>query len=266
MRTFSILLGLALIAFCAGASAATIFAEDFNYSTGMLSNVSGGVWNTWGGASTDTVVMSRMLTMDGYNVPDVVAYHPNALPSLGTMTYSFDFFVHEEGAADIDTYYFIGAGNPGDNSIDYGNALGAFMIDWASPVGQAAFHAWDMDGANGGGDYGIAQLAVGLTLDAWHNVKIEAIQTVANPSANDPLLADGQFRVLLDAVEVLPWTNFGNNSPVGFNAIEIYSFDGGEEHDFQAIDKINIEFEPVPEPGMFALAGLGLLALIRRRK
>jgi hypothetical protein len=268
MRTFSILLGLAMIAFCVNASAATIFAEDFTYSTGMLSTTSGGVWNTWGGNSLDAVVASRMLVLDGIGgTNDVVAYHPNALPGAGVMTYSFDFYIHEEGVDEMDTYYFIGAGNPATYEIDYGNALGILMLDLGDTPGTTNVGLWDIDGDNGGGNYGYAVIAGGYSLDAWHNITIKATQTVVDPQANDPLLADGTYDIFVDYSLVFSGT-FANNAAEGFNAIEIWSGANNEEHDFHAIDKINVDFEEtiIPEPGMFALAGLGLLALIRRRK
>ena len=267
MKAFSILLGLALIAFCSGASAASIFAEDFTYPTGMLATTSGGVWNTWGGNSLDAIVASRMLVLDGIGgTNDVVAYHPNALPTLGTMTYSFDFYVHEEATDELDTYFFIGAGNPATYEIDYDNALGLIMVDLGANPGSVDVGLWDIDGNNGGGNYGFGVISAGYTVDAWHTILIQAVQTELNPGANDPLLADGTYEIFVDGLSVFTGT-FANNAAVGFNAIEIWSGANTEEHDFHAIDKIYVDFEAkIPEPGMIALAGLGLLALIRRKK
>jgi len=271
MRTFSILLGLALTAFCASAGAATLFAEDFNYTTGMLETASGGIWDTWENnpAVPDGVAFSKMLIMDGQGIPEVVAYYQNALPAIGTMNAKFDFFVHEEGLTETDSYFVIGGGTEATSKIDYN--IWAFQIDFgaASNGTSTELAIWDLDGPNGGGDYGFGTvLASGLTLDSWHTVELIAKQNVVDPLANDVSVADGEFQVWLDGNLVMNWTNFGNNSVNGVNSVDIWSNDDGEEHDFFAYDKIYIEAtEPiVPEPGMFALAGLGLLALIRRRK
>lgn len=267
MKTFSILLGLVLALACGSASAATLFAEDFNYPAGMLTNVSGGVWKTWLNASQDAVVVSKMLVLDGENVPEVCAYFDNALPAIGTMNARFSFFVHEEGDVEADSYFWIGGGTEATAEIDYN--IWGFIVNWAggSP-GSTTLHLWDVDGDNGGGNWGVAQLATGLSLDTWHTVELIAKQNVVDPLANNVADADGVFQVWLNGNLVMDWTNFGNNSVNGINSVDIYSFDDGEEHDFFAYDKIYIEAtEPiVPEPGMFVLAGLGLLALIRRKK
>jgi hypothetical protein len=268
MRTFSILLSLAFVFACGTVSAATLFAEDFNYPTGMLKNVSGGVWDTWLGTSQDMVVVSNMLVSDGQNVPEVVAYYQNALPGVGWMNAKFSFFVHEEGQTDTDSYLWIGGGKDATKEIDYN--IWGFIMDWGvnNSIGSTELHLWDVDGNDGGGDWGIALLGSGLPLNTWHTVELYAQQTVADPLANANAAADGQFQVWLDGNLVMGWTNFGNNSANGVNSVDIYSMDDGNEHDFFAYDKIYIESsEPnIPEPSIFALAGLGLLMLIRRRK
>jgi len=265
MRTFSILLGLAIVCFCASAGAVTLFAEDFNYPTGMANTASGGVWRPWLGTSQDMVVLSRMLVSDGQNVPEVVAYYPNALPGMDWVDVSFNFFVHEEGTTDTDSYLWIGGGKEATNEIDYN--IWGFIVDWGvnNSIGSTELNLWDVDGDDGGGNWGVALLASGLPLDTWHSVELFAQQTVADPLANANANADGQFRVWLDGNLVMDWTNFGNNSVNGVNSVDVYSMDDGNEHDFFAYDKIYVE-SSVPEPGMIALAGLGLLALIRRKK
>jgi len=268
MRTFSILLGLALMAFCAGASASTIFTEDFNYSTGMLSTVSGGVWSPWGGTSTDAVVLSKMAAFDGIGSPDVVTYYSDAIPGAGKMTYSFDFFVHEEDLDDFEAQYVIGSGDPVTKAIDYSTGF-ALAIDWNPSPGTTTVHIWDLDFTDGGGNFGYnAVVATGLSVDAWHNLTFEAVMTVPDRLGNPAADADGQFRILVDNALAFDWTNFGNNSLAGLNATEIAVFGNSQEHDVMYFDKINVEFTEtiIPEPGMFALAGLGLLMLIRRRK
>jgi len=258
---------LAVFLICGNAFGAVLFDEQFDYSTGMLEDVSGGLWDTWQNnpAVPDGVVLSKMMVIDGIGTPEVCAYYPNALPGVGTMTASFDFFVHEEGEQDLDAYLMIGGGDSTTSDLDYN--LWGFIIDWAGPnVGATQLHLWDLDGVNGGGDWTVAELATGLAVDTWYTVTLEAVQTVADPLANDVSEADGEFRVFLDGALVMDWTPFGNNSQFGVNSIDIYNFDQQEQHDFNAFD--NILVTGVPEPGTISIIGAGLLGLLalRRRK
>jgi hypothetical protein len=252
---------------CGTASAAiTVFDEDFTYTTGMLTNVSGGLWHLWqdNPAVPDGVVLSKMMVIDGIGTPEVCAYYQNALPTAGNMTASFDFFVHEEPDADLDAYVMIGGGDESTANLDYN--LWGFIIDWGGSAGSTALHLWDLDGDNGGGNWGVAQLQLNLTLDAWHTVELIANQTVADPLANAVTDADGQFQVWLDGNLVLDWTNFGNNSVYGVNSIDIYNFDQQEEHDFNSFDNILITGVPEPSTVMMVLGGLGMLIFLRKRR
>ena len=269
MKRLSLLTAVVVLLFCSNALAALLLDEDFDYAAGWLTAVSGGQWHTWLDSSQDSLVLGSMLVNDGRGVPEVCTYFQNALPAgMGIdMTAEFDFFVHEEDL-DLDTYFMIGGGNSATAEIDYN--LWGFIIDWyTGNEGWTCLHLWDLDGADGGGDWGVAELAQNLALDTWYHVALEAVQTVADPLANAAADADGQFRVLLDGVEVMAWTNFANNSQYGVNSVDIYTFDSdpSEEHDFHAFDKIVIN--GVPEPGTMSIIGagvLGLLALMRRKK
>jgi len=270
------------VALLATAAWAQIDDNFDSYATGPLSVVSGGVWNTWGGASTDAQVIDMGLSApnsqfhDGVGVPDVVTYGAgSALSGAGSVaTLSFDFLTHEvgggtnpEGYQDMDTYIFVGSGNPGDLSTNYGSVIGVFIIDWAwiDDVGFSPVHLWDVAGEGGGGDYGIAELARGLVGDQWHHVELVATQAVDDMTANDPLDADGFFDVYVDTVLCTPTPlPFGLDDPMGLNALELYSF---EDEQPEAPDDYHLfdNFLLTPEPASLGLLVLGAVALLRRR-
>ena len=266
-----------VLVLAAVSGSALAFTDDFDsYATGPLSVVSGGVWNTWGGASTDAQVTAQGLSLpnaqyhDGINVPDVVTYWGDLFGGGGggggSGAFSFDFLVHEEGQDDMDTYVFAGSGNPGALDINYGSAIGIFILDWGGSLGSTTLHIWDTVGANGGGDYGIIELATGLSLDVWYNLELRASITVADRTANAVTDADGVFEVWLNGLQVLGPTSFGLDDPLGWNATEIYSYDAGgetpERNDYMLFDNVSA----VPEPGLLALLGLGVIAALRRRR
>lgn len=263
-----------VLAFVVVSGSAFAFSDNFDsYATGSLTVVSGGVWNLWGGGpGTDAQVTAQGLSApnaqyhDGIGVPDVVAHWSNLFGGGGGGRFSFDFLVHEEGEDDMDDYVFVGSGNPALMDIDYGSSIGVFIVDWGGSLGSTSLDIWDVAGAGGGGDYGIINLGSGLALDVWHHVDLIGWLTVADPTSNDPLAEDGKFEVWLNGSPVLGPTSFGLDNAFGWNATEIYSFDAGgdfpEQDDYTLFDNV----EAVPEPSIFLLAGLGLLALIRRKK
>jgi len=262
-----------VLAFALGSGSAAAFSDNFDsYATGPLSVVSGGVWTTYLGTSTDALVTDQGLSVpnamyqDGIDAPDVVAYWADLFAGSNTGALSYDFLVHEEGEDDIETYVLVGSGNAGALDINYSSAIGAFILDYGDSLGSATLHIWDIDGPVGGGDYGIAEMATGLALDVWHHVELRAAITVPDRTANAADDADGQFEVWLNAVQVLGPTNFGLDDPLGWNATEVYSLNAGggnpEQNDYTLLDN----FEAVPEPGFMLIAGLAVVALLRRKK
>ncbi|MBN1918063.1 MAG: hypothetical protein JW889_09155 [Verrucomicrobia bacterium] len=270
-----ILLAAMVLSCCAVAGGALAFTDDFDsYATGPLSVVSGSVWGTWGGGSTDAQVVPMGLSApnamyhDGIASPDVVSYWPDVFGSASLGVFSFDFLVHEEGNDDMESYLLVGSGNPGVLNTNYASALGIFIFDFGASPGVATLHFWDIDGAAGGGDYGLPVLDAGLALDVWHHVELYAALVVADPRVNPPGDADGVFEIWLNGLPVLGPTPFGLDDPLGWNATEVYSFDAGganaEQNDYHLFD--SLVAEAVPEPGLIALGGMVLLVLVRRRK
>jgi len=282
MRKLPIVLGLALTLVVSGGAFASFFDNFDSYATGPLSTVSGGVWRTWGGNSTDAQVVTGGLSPpnaqmhNGIGTPDVVTYWDSIMQSnLGHWArVSFDFLVHETpntdpALNDIEGDVTFTSGDPLLNDIDYGTGLGILRIN-TGPVspGYTCVRWWDLDGLNGGGEVPFdALVADQLALDVWHHVDVIATLTVADPLANDPLLADGTFDVFVDGALGLSAT-FGWENPRGWNATEIWSYADADpiDEDYFLVD--NFEAVPVPEPSsLLALGGfLPALALLRRRK
>jgi len=271
MKGLLVFAGLLLVA----SGAAYGFSDNFDsYQTGPLNVVSGGVWRTWGGTSTDAQVVTGGLSQPnameiGEYEPDVVTYWPNLFGGGGGAgRFSFDFLVHEELEKDMDTYVFAGSGNPADNSIDYGSSIGIFILDWwTDSPGFTKLHIWDVAGPGGGGDYGVLELGTNLALNTWHHVDLLAALTVPDPTSNNPADADGFFDVFLNGNRVAANVPFGLDNPMGWNATEIYGFKDDEiDRDYMLIDNV----DAVPEPGSLLALGTGLLSLaglaIRRRK
>lgn len=187
-------------------TSAAIIDNFDSYSTGALSVVSGGTWRTWNGTSTDAQVTTgglsspNAMTQNGINGPDVVSYSSeNLLGSAGKVaTFSFDVALNE-GPDDVSmlSAVFVGSGDSALNSIDYDSYLAKIIFGYYGGVGAGEMRLRDSNGSSGGGNYGFPTIA-NLSIGQWHHIDLVATQTVADMTANDPVLADGFFDVFLN--------------------------------------------------------------------
>jgi hypothetical protein len=264
---FNALIMLVVILSIPVTQAVANITDNFDsYSTGDLSVVSGGTWNTWNASSTDAQVTgggtsgSNAMKQIGSDVPDVVTYSSvNLLGSSGAkVTASFDFLVHETGdSVDPVGYFFMGSGNAADSSINYGAGLTGLMIDWLyTDIGTTNITAYD--------SFGNTTLASAMATDQWQHVDMEIVQTVTDLAGNSSSEADGYYNVWLNGV--LLTSNLSFRLDGGLNALEIFFYDDAYD-DYILYDNISIT-SVVPVPGAILLGSIGvcLVGFIRRFK
>lgn len=273
--TFAIVAMLVLTAGIAMSATVAGFYDNFDsYNLGPLSTVSGGVWHQWNFNSPENDVVTG-----GYSAPNAmqlgvvdsgenVAYYSNLFGYGNTnAAYGFKFYVHEDAdAQDNDAYVGFTAGNPATGEINYDAGTGFFILDWGTSSGTATLHHWDLGGASGGGDFGVTELATGLSLDTWHSVDVYLTLAVTDPVNNPAEDPDGYFDIYLDGTNVLANRPFAINDAAGLNAVDIYGYVNGQTamQDYMLIDDVYATPEPT---SLLALAGFipGLILLRRRR-
>jgi hypothetical protein len=242
-----ILLGLTVVLLSVSVAAAD-FSDNFDsYATGPLTVVSGGVWNLWGGASTDAEVVDGGLSPPnamkhtGNATPDVVTYFTSGLGYGMTATFSFDYLAHEAGDTDMKTTMFVGSGDPVFYNINYDSSLGSFVFDEGNSPGTTQVQFAGMTAG------------AGLPVDTWHHVEVVFLQTVEHITSNGPSEPDGVFDVYLNSELVIAQAPFTLNDPVGFNALEMWSeLTGGGGDDYHLFDNFSVVFAPAPPPKVTA--------------
>ncbi len=263
--------GVLIVALAASAALAGIYDNFDSYPTGSLFAGSGGVWRGWENVGGDAQIVTGGLSAPNAlqlnkaaNPPDVVTYSNtgNVLGHLGAQaTFSFDFRVSKPDNNDIDSYFYAGSGNPNTNDTFYDSLLGIFIVDWGTTAGPNATSLTIWDGRQSGGPFGTVNLNTALSLNAWHDVRLQATQTVADMTSNPANDPDGNFVIYLDNVLVtanpLP---FIMSRPEGLNAFEAYEIDSvGASAQYHMYDNVSL----TPEPAALGLLALGLL--LRRR-
>lgn len=212
--------------------------ETFSYPDGNLTTVSGGLWNLWNpSGSADAVVSSGVALL---NVgTDVVREFPAVLLAPGSATFSAD--VTLTNLTTDANIFFSPASMPYTTGQNYAQSLG-FDFNYTNGTGAIAVYRGNTVITAGTGTFTAGTHVLSGTLT----------------------LAGG----------MMSYTSFLDSNPInsgsfaftdarGINAVEIYqnTATGNGNGKFD-----NIVVTLVPEPASMTVIGLGLAALLRRRR
>ena len=231
-----------LLASAAPSNAAVLVSEDFSYADGGLNGQNGGTGFS-GGWSSSTNVTGGVSTGDSPSTRSLAT----AFASSGTIWISFDWGYAadpSEAASYGGLTFYIG----GTETFLIGNT-------WPG----SGHDLWQMNGSiqtaevnYGGMKTGVAKITLGSgatsTVDLWVGATGSPVDVSGAPIATSL-----------------------NREFAGVNGIRINGHDFGNGGNTQSFDNLLIgttmaDVDAVPEPSAFLLGGLGLLALLRRRR
>lgn len=234
---------VSLIASAAMSQAAVIISEDFSYGDGGLSGQNGGTGfsNAW--TSTSNVSGGVATTVSANTVGTRTL--SSAFPSTGTIWLSFDWG-YASTPANGNSYGGLTFFTGGTENFLIGNT-------WPDP---SPHNVWSMNGvavsseSNVGMKTAVARIQLGTGATSIVDLWVGATGSPVDVSGAALLTSTGRD---LD----------------GVNGIRILGYSGNGAN--QSIDNIvfgttMLDVDAIPEPSAALLGGLGLLALLRRRR
>jgi len=235
---------VSLIASAAMSQAAVIISEDFSYSNGSLNSQNGGTGFS-GAWTSSTNVSGGVATGNAGSTRNFSA----SLGTMGTIWVSFDwgYTSTPTQAASFGGLTFYAAGN--EKQL-IGNT-------WPDP---ASHSVWGTNGTSvssessvGGMKTGVAKITLGGAganndmIEVW----VGATGSPVDVSGAALLTATGRDLENLDSIRI------NGQDFVG---------DPGQSFDNLLIGTTMLDVDAIPEPSAALLGGLGLLALLRRRR
>lgn len=234
--SFLIALGSLIAGVTAHAQSTTIFTDTFTYANGPLTTVSNGLWTTTSGTAGEVDVANNAVNITGTETEDVAAPIGGQTYTTGTLTATFtvNFSVLPTTAAGTYFSHFRDAGTGFRGRIfaqTTGAAAGSFRLAISNTTNTAA------------------QIPTDLALNTTYTLTL---------SLN---VATGGSTLAVNGGTAVAATDA--TTAVG---ISTYAFRQATGEGTLVADNLVVAYVPEPATYAYMLGGLGVLALVVRRR
>jgi hypothetical protein len=224
--------------------------EQFSYSNGSLTAVSGGAWQFWESGAGDASVVNGAMRFEG--TTDVIRTFPAVLTAPNqTATITFTISINIADTSEGFAIDFLPSSAPFNTNTNYGNQFSlGFDYEYFTNEGDGKSSVDVAEGA-GGGNSNITRIGAMLA-GTTHSIRVELARGATNTNyslfMDNSLLRTGSF-LLTD--------------PRGMNAVELEQSGASSPSTtgFAIVDSLVV----VPEPAAFLMLAAGSLTLLRRR-